>query len=119
MKTIVGGRQCGKTVELIKTAYDTDAAIICANRDHALDIKSKAKEMKLNPERLKIFTLSELCSGALRDRRYNGIIIDDGEMIFQQLLEQYINVYNIGFTTQYVTPSRIMPSRITDRSDFD
>ncbi len=119
MKTIVGGRGSGKTTELIKTAYDTGAAILCLTRCETGFIKTKAKEMGLHAERLKVFTVDDMVSGRMRGKHFNGIIIDNGEYVLQNLISNYLQIDSKDFLIQYVTPSRVLPGRITNGSDYD
>lgn len=116
MKTIVGGRQSGKTTEIIKTAHDTGAAILCSTETEAKFIKYMAKELRVNENNLNILTVQDIVSGKIRGQQFNGIVIDNGDLVLQSLLEKFLH---FGFAVQYVTPSRQIPSRITDRSDFD
>lgn len=120
MKTIVGGRQSGKTTEMIKTAYDTNAAIICSTRNEAQYIRKTAKEMNLHEDRLNIFTIQDVVSGQMNGTNFSGIVIDNGDLVLQRLLVEFTAALDkVDFIVQYVTPSRIMPSRITDGSDYD
>lgn len=119
MKTIVGGRRSGKTTEMIKTAYDTNATIICSTQSEAQEIRKTAKEMNLHEDRLNIFTVRDLVMGRIRGTKFNGVLIDNGEFVFQQLLMEIAPLDRAEFIIQYVTPTRQISSRITDRSDFD
>lgn len=120
MKTIVGGRRSGKTIEMIKSAYDTNAAIICSTRDEAQHIRKTAKEMNLHEDRLNIFTIHDVVSGQMNGTNFSGVVIDNGDLVLQGLLGKFTAALDkADFIVQYVTPSRIIPSRITDRSDFD
>ncbi len=117
--TIVGKRQSGKTTELIITAYDTGATIIvCVNAERE-QIKNKAKEMGLNPDCLHILTVREIIAGKARGMLLSGVIIDNGEDVFQMIFDHYLGLNVRNFTIQYVTPSRTVLSRITKGSDYD
>lgn len=119
METIVGKRGSGKTTELIKTAYDTGATIIVCVSAERERIKTKAKEMGLDLDRLHILTVREIITGKARGMQLNGVIIDDGEDVFQMIFDHYLGLDVRNFTIQYVTPSRTVLDRITDRSDYD
>lgn len=106
MNTIVGERRSGKTTEAIKLAFDTDAAIIVANAMFKQDLFEFCKREfgKQVAESIKIFTVSEIIDGKTRGQRFNGVVIDEGNLVFEQLLNNLMG--NLGFVTQFLTPDR-------------
>ncbi len=115
MKTIIGERGIGKTTEAIKLAYDTSAAIICATRECKRNIFEKCKETygQFATECMNIFTVQEIVEGKHRGRRYNGIVIDDGDYVFEQLLNNLM--LNPGFIVQFLTPDREVTRKDRDK----
>lgn len=83
---IIGGRQCGKTLHLIKRAHEEWLYILVRDRDTARNLFKQAKEMKLDiPFPI---TINEyLSSGQLRgsSARRDGILIDNIDDIFLRL----------------------------------
>ena len=106
MRTIIGGRCSGKTAETIKLACDTGAIIICANQERKRYIFERCKEKygKHIAEQMNVFTIREIENGKHRGRKFNGVIVDDGDEVFGQLLNNLF--LDSKFYIQFLTPYR-------------
>lgn len=101
MRTITGERQSGKTTKAVQHALVTGAALICASEQEKRRIR---KEWGRSDEEFPIFTVGDLVRGKARGHSFNGIVIDEGNEVFQRLLDTFI--FNTGSTTQYVTEEK-------------
>lgn len=91
MKTIIKGRQTGKTTGLIYTSEATGYNIIAHNKTCAKQIESMAKDMGCNIPR--VLTIEEVKNpidiDVSMERKF---LLDDAEQILQDALEKYLGV---------------------------
>ena len=83
MKTIAGGRQTGKTMELIKLSAEGWYYIVCHSRQEAHRVYGKAIEMGLDIP-LPI-TYDEFLGRQYHSRGVRGFLIDNADMLLSRL----------------------------------
>lgn len=87
MRLIIKGRGMGKTTQMIHTSESTGYPIIVETRSQAQLLIDKAKKMGAAiPEPI---TMSRIDS-AIRSRRIEKVIIDEGHNIIEKALKAYI-----------------------------
>lgn len=84
MKIIIGGRQTGKTTQLIKEAAERDGFIVTWSRDRAAQIFKMADDLGVNI-RYPI-ALHDLMRCGLRGSYITTLYIDDAERMLSQIL---------------------------------
>lgn len=88
MKLIIGGRQTGKTTELIKHSAETGNYILVPNMNHAKNIAYQARSMGFDiPYPV---TLSEMRNNNKfigSSIRRDGILVDDLDLVIRQLFD--------------------------------
>ena len=84
MKIILGGRQSGKTTQLVKISARGNAPILCLDVQRLHNIWFIARKLELEiPEPI---TLRDFLNGRIRGRESQTILVDDAEMILLSLL---------------------------------
>ncbi len=96
MITITGGRRTGKTTDAIRTAIIKGSVIICRNFDAKQEIVSRMKKLTKDDPCLAVgvYTIGEVMNGKIRGQRIDNIVVDDGDLIFEQMLNNYIGFKN-------------------------
>ena len=120
---IVGGRQNGKTLHLIKRAHEERLYILVRDQDTAHDLFKQAKEMKLDIP-FPITVNEYLRSGRLNGTfaRRDGILIDNIDDIFQYLFggvhihEMTIGNYSLWNVNRLIDHGNTMESLNVDWS---
>ena len=84
MKIIIGGRQTGKTTQLIKEAADRDGFIVTWSRDRAAQIFKMADDLGVNI-RYPI-SIHDLMRCGLRGSYITTLYIDDAERMLSQIM---------------------------------
>lgn len=90
MRVIVGGRQSGKTTELIRIAHETDQYLVEPNRNMANYTFRMARGMGM-PIRNPV-TPDELLGTPLRDSAYGrlhpigGVLVDEAQEVLERIL---------------------------------
>ena len=83
MKVILGHRQTGKTVKLIRMSAKTNTYIVASSQQEASRIFRKAKELGLNIP-LPI-TFNEFISHGYYGKGINGFLIDNADYLLRSL----------------------------------
>lgn len=97
MKTIIGGRQTGKTTELIKMAAENNKYILVSDRPRAMFLAKMAKDMGLHiPFPI---TLPEIAH-PVRGTYIKDIYVDEAITVLTDLIYR-----NTGFVISAVTIS--------------
>lgn len=106
MKTVIGGRQSGKTTETIRLALDTGAAIICTNKLMKQYIIGRCKDVygELAADTLNIFTVSEIVDNKAKDRQFSGFVMDEGGLVLETFIRHFTQAD--GFSVQFLTFDR-------------
>ncbi len=111
MITITGGRRTGKTTDAMRTAIIKGSVIICRNVFEKQEIIKRVEELTKGDSSLavKVCTINEVMDGKLRGKRIESIVVDDGDLIFEQILNNYLGFKNGSFDEksciQYLSPT--------------
>ena len=93
-KIIVGKRCSGKTTDAIKESAATGRYILVPNRGMALNLANYAQELGLHiPFPI---TVMEWQKGVAPNVKRRGVIIDEGLIMLEQLLETHIHMITIS-----------------------
>ena len=93
-KIIVGKRRSGKTTDAIKESAATGRYILVPNRAMALNLANYAQEIGLHiPFPI---TAREWQKGVAPNVKRRGVIIDEGLIMLEQLLETHIHMITIS-----------------------
>ena len=93
-KIIVGKRRSGKTTDAIKESAATGRYILVPNRAMALNLANYARELGLHiPFPI---TVREWQKGVAPNVKRRGVIIDEGLIMLEQLLETHIHMITIS-----------------------
>lgn len=95
-RTIVAGRRTGKTLRCICESAITGRVILVVNDNHKKAMMDTAKSLELEmPEPV---TLQEWKDGKGRgsDVYRNGVIVDEGKWLLEQVLHTHIHLMTIG-----------------------
>ena len=86
-KFLVGGRGSGITTALIREASENDYVIITSNHANRNFIQHQCEILGVKCPR--VVTVDEVTKNKCRGLRFNGVVIDNADIVFHLLLSSY------------------------------
>lgn len=87
MKIFNLSRGKGKTIRMLYASEYQNIPILCSNRLSKLNILEMAKKYEINiPEPMSV---QDVANGRLRGKRFDGVLVDDMDLVLFNLLQNY------------------------------